>query len=499
MMRRLITLVALLAAASVSPASAAKDENAARLVQISVTRQETDPFLPWQNDPPDKLFGYGVVVRKNIILTTESMVRNNRLIEITLPGSGKKLAARLMLADIQANLALLELLDKADALPDSELALSDVLPLETKATIYQTDDTSAIQICEGTVLQISMARVSEASFLSLTYKLLTKPAVYSQGAPVFLDGRLAGITVNMGRSEQDCLMIPSAVISRFLEDAKEPPYSGFPAAGFMWTELVDPAKRKFFGLPGDDEQGIQVLSTIPGSGAAEKLQANDVILSIDGAAVDSLGFYQDTTYGRLLFPYLISGRKSAGDSISMTVLRNRQQVDLTIPLSQWKDSSSLIPEDYAAEMNDYVISGGLVLRELSGRYLRAHGGDWQLMVGARLAYYYETMRASPKKAGDRIVVLAGILPDTVNIGYHNIRNEIVTHVNGREIRNMDDVFKAIDEEKGLRTIGLMSMDIDLVFDAEKLDEANRRILSSYRIPAINSRDLKQLLESDQAR
>jgi len=492
MIRPLISLTLGIAILLPSVLRAEQDDTAKRLVQIHVTKQSTSPFLPWQQRRPSRAMGYGVVVRDKIILTTETLVRNNKLIEITLPGSGKKMRARKMLADMKVNLALLELLDEAPALPATELAIADALPIDAETVIHQTDDTSAIQDCSGTVLQISVASVSSASYRSLTYTLLTKPDVNNQGAPVFYEGKLAGLTVSAGQSAQQSMMIPFPVIARFLADAKEPPYSGFPSAGLMWAELVDPAKRKYFGLPENEERGIQVLSTIPGTGAAEQLKPNDVILTIDGAEIDSLGFYTDKDFGRLLFPYLINGRHTAGETLAVSVIRDKKKLDLKINLTPWDDSKSLIPEDHEGQMNDYIVSGGLVLRELSGRYLRSHGGDWQRRVGPRLAYYYQTLRSTPEQEGDRIIILSGILPDTINMGYQHIQNEIVTQINGVKVRNMKDLFKAVDEEKGLFSIGLQSLDIDLQLDPDELKDANIRLLDSYRIPAIDSRDLKTM-------
>jgi hypothetical protein len=179
-------------------------------------------------------------------------------------------------------------------------------------------------------------------------------------------------------------------------------------------------------------------------------------------------------------------------------MRDKKKVDLRVPLTAWNDINSLIPEDYLGAMNDYTIAGGLVIREVSGRYLRSHGGNWQMRVGARLAYYYQTKRSTPEERGDRIVICSGILPDTINIGYQHVRNEIVTTVNGITIQNIDDVFKAIDAEKGLHRIGIQSYDVDLHLDPAKLDEANARILESYRIPAIDSRDLEAMTKENAA-
>lgn len=473
-------------------AVSAENTQAQRLVQVVVNFQEADPFLPWQKLRPGVKRGYGVVVRENVILTTETLVRNNILVEIILPGSGRKLRARSMIADRQVNLALVSLVDEAQALPREELALCDNFKLGDKGQIIQTDDTSAIQECSAKVLQVSMEHVSDASFLTLSYTLLTEPGINFEGAPVYTENLLAGLIANI-KGAREATMIPYPVIRRFLEDAKTPPYSGFTSAGFMWTQLVDPAKRKFFGLP-DEEVGIQIIATIPGTGAAETLKPNDVVVAIDATPVDSLGFYKDADYGRLLFPYIISGRHSAGESITVSIIRDGKQMEVKVPLYAWNDNSALIPEDHDGAMSDYVADGGLVIRELSGRYLRAHGGDWEARVGSRLAYYYATRKNASEKKGDRILVLSGVLPDTINMGYQNIRNEIVTHVNGSEVRSMDDVYRAMDEKGGLRSVSLLSDDLDLFFDADEINAANRRIETSYRLPAINSRKLKTVNE-----
>lgn len=463
--------------------------NSSRLVQVLVTYQESNPFLPWQKLRPGNRAGYGVVVRDKVILTTETLLRNSTLVEITLPGSGKKLRSRKMFSDIQANLALIALIDDSQALPDSEITIAESLNLDDKTSIIQTDNTSAIQECEGTVIQISVSGVSDASFRTLTYRLLTDLQVNDEGAPAFHENALAGIVVNANRKPTQATIIPFPVIQRFLDDAMEPPYIGFPSAGIIWAGLVDPAKRKFFGLP-DDEQGIQVISLIPGTGADGKLQPNDVVLEIDDAPIDSLGFYKDKDYGRILFPYLINGRHLANESVTMKIVRDKKQIDVQVPLTVWDDSHALIPEDHLGDMDSYLVHGGLLIRELSGRYLRSHGGDWEARVGPRLAYYYETLRASPEKPGDRILVLSGTLPDTVNMGYQHIRNEIVDTINGSKVRNMNEALKLIDEKQGLHSIGLKSFKIDLHLDPEKISTANERILNSYRIPAIDSREME---------
>jgi hypothetical protein len=281
-------------------------------------------------------------------------------------------------------------------------------------------------------------------------------------------------------------VIPSPVLHHFIRDAESPAYGGFAAAGFVWTTLVDPAKRRFLGA-GVSDVGILVVSCLPRTGAAECLRPNDVILEWDGQAVDNLGFYTDPDFGRLAFSYLIKGRRRPGDTASVRLIRDRQDTVVELPLSRLRDGDLLIPENVTGERDEYLVTGGLVLRELTGAYLRSQGKDWQRRADARLLHLYGTSRDQAPEPGDRIVILSSVLPDPINIGYQHFRNVVVTHVNGRPVAGLDDVFDAVDRDGGCRTVKIEYSDVEIVLDRDTLREADERISSEYRLPALRYR------------
>jgi hypothetical protein len=282
------------------------------------------------------------------------------------------------------------------------------------------------------------------------------------------------------------LMLPYATIRHFLKDLGAPPYHGIPAAGFTWRDLVDPAKKAYLNVAGRSG-GILVVSCLPGTGARETLRPNDAILKWDGTEVDNLGFYADPDFGRLAFPYLIMGHREPGDSVPVTLVRDGRETNVNVRLARHRDDLALVPENPAGERPEYLVDGGFVIRELDARYLAAHGNDWQQNVDSRLAHAYLTRRHAPAQPGQRVVILAAVLPDPINIGYQRFRDDVITHVNGEAVQCMDDVFRVVDRSGGVERLTLRGVGLDLVLNAAELAAANSRLASLYRIPELRHR------------
>ncbi len=75
------------------PALAAPEVDNA-LLEILVSYQENDPFVPWRKRQPGRRIGYGVVIDKGLVLTTESLVRSHTLVELRRAARGEKIPAR---------------------------------------------------------------------------------------------------------------------------------------------------------------------------------------------------------------------------------------------------------------------------------------------------------------------------------------------------------------------------------------------------------------------
>ncbi|MBL7077119.1 MAG: hypothetical protein ISS31_06590 [Kiritimatiellae bacterium] len=475
------------------PATADTDDLSRSLVKVSVTAQEFDAYMPWQKRKPHARDGYGIAVGPHRILTSEALVRNGTLIELQRPQSGERLAAQVVESDHQIGLALLEV--SPDVAP---FVAVDVRPdrqfdADTPLQVVQLDNTLALQTGGAQVLSVAMTELPSAPYPVLLYTLLTDIAVNDQCTIVMSRDRLAGIVLQYNGNRRTAEVLPASVLARFLADADAPPYAGFAMAGFQWRPLVDPTRRAYLGAT-ETTDGVLILACMPGTGAAEILKPNDVLLEWDGHRIDNLGYYVDPDLGRISMPHLIKFRRAPGERVPLRVIREGKELELDLLLARHRDTDALVPENTLREQAPYLIEGGLVLLELNGHFLRARGSDWTRSIDPRLAHIYLTRGTSPEKPGDRVVILAGVLPDRINQDYGMFRQEIVTSVNGQPIRNMRDIYRVIGPKGHVERVGLQGIGIELVLDTAALTEANERISRLYRIPRL--KNPPQPLETD---
>ncbi len=467
-------------------ASAEADPVHSSVLKVLVTFQTEDPILPWRKLPPSKRQGYAVAIASHQLLTTERLIRNATLVEVLRAQRAEKIPARVAACDEQANLAVL-------SLEEGARTGSHVLPLhpvrrmegpETNRTVrfVQFDETDALQQGTGEIIQRYVGPLPDGHAYSLLFKVLTEFHINGEGAAVLQEDRLVGLVMSYDRNSRMAEILPWPIVNQFLHDVETPPYEGFGSAGFLWDPLVDPAKRAYLGVHASGK-GILVRTCLP-TGTAEPpaLKPNDVILVWDGHALDNLGFYDDSEFGRLRFPYLIRGRRKPGDRVQVTIVRDRQTQQIEVPIRRFRDEDCLIPENIEARPEAYLVSAGCVLRELTGRYLRGRGPNWHHHTDPRLLHVYFTRRLHPAAPGDRIVILSMVLPDVLNVGYQSFHDLLVTHVNGQPVRNLQEVCRIVDADGGLQRLHVVSSDVPLVFDARETEAADARVRQQYRIP-----------------
>lgn len=447
------------------------------VVEVLVTAQKFDSHFPWKKNRPESRAGYGIVIADGKLITTEDLVRNAMLVEIQRPGRAVKTTARVIEADPRINAALLA------APTEGYTPIEWGAPVGTgaKVQIVQFDDAGQQQSGEGRITGIQISQLPNAPLSILTFQALTDLKLERVGSPAFHEGKLAGLIMEYDDAAQTSQVLPTAILKRFLDDVNAPPYRGIAVAGMTWAPLVAPANRKFYGFT-DDDQGVLVLRTIPGSGAAAVLQSGDVILKWDGYAIDSQGYYNDPDFGRLMLIHQISGRRHPGDTITVTRWRNQKSEEVQLKLDAYNDSKSLVPLNIEGVQAEYLVEGGFIFRELTADYLLAAGAQWMVRTNPRLVDIYLTRAQVPVKPGERIIILTGVLPDPINVGYQEIRDELVTHLNGKPVSSIRDVFAIRDQDGGITRIRLKTLGLDLVMDKAMLADANRRIAMLYGIP-----------------
>ena len=485
-------LFALVAAAAARGDTRSLLDMEGSMVRIVVAFQKHDAGLPWRKQSPGLRYGYGVLVDDTRALTTENLVRNHTLVEAQRARSGEKIAARVIMADPQANLALIELPSASATAPSAWRPLSVARSHDAgdRLDVFQFDENGQIQRGSAQTVRVAMTSLPNMAYPALTFTLLTELNINGEGAAVMAGDTLAGLMISYDKDTRTGAMIPYNALNRFFTDAVQPPYKGLATAGFSWAPLVDPVRRAFLKVQ-DRPGGIQILACLPGSGAMDALRPHDVVLTIDDFDIDAMGYYDDPAFGRILFPGLITGRRKPGDVIRLGIVREREAMDIDLPLSRYRDEDALIPENTEGHPAEYLVDGGLVIREMTGDYLQAFGRNWVGRVDTRLTDLYFSRRYLPEKPGDRVVILSGVLPDTINVGYTKFSNAIVDAVNATPVSNLQDVFRVFDRDGRIERVKLKSMDVDLVLDRDTLPAANARIAALYRIPNLQFRTIEE--------
>jgi S1-C subfamily serine protease len=452
------------------------------VVEIAVSSQTVEPSLPWQRNPPVAQTGFGVVVASNRFLVPADLVNHAVMVEIRPARDARKFPARIIRVDPQAGAALLECRDARDAADFRPLPLFHSVRSTGEVALVQFNSQGDIQTDRGQILAAAVQALPDAGSALLMMRVLTSLNAGGRGAPVFIDNRLAGIVLRFERGSQTAQVLPIVALDRFLDPA---PYPGVASAGLLWEPLVDPVRRRFRGIEVPD-RGVEILDTLPGSGAAETLISGDVLLSLGGFPIDDQGYYPDPDLGRLLFPHLISGHHKPGDSIAAQIVRQGQTTNLLIRLARRDDRKNLIPENQTLSRPDYIVESGFIFRELGGDYLRQYGGQWRAKANPRFVHLYLTHAQDRSVENDKVVILVGILPDLVNIGYQHLRDGIVLSANGKPIHRLADLARQIQNDGGLRRVRINNLEQDLVLDSDHRVEANRRIAQTYRIPRLLS-------------
>lgn len=453
------------------------------LVELHVTRVETDRFLPWRKSQPITLRGYGVAVGPGLLLTPEELVRNTTLIQIRRAGSSAFVPAQVVLADARSSLALVGPVDATKLPAFVPLGVATSLQREAVHTLVQFGAADQIQSSAGTITSIGLEPIARGSAGQLTYDIVSDLRSALPGTPVLRDGRLAGLVVRLKPNSNASLAIAPDALARFLDAYRKPPFVGPPEGGFEFAPLADPVRRRFLNVQNSDN-GILVNSVRPGGTAESGLLPEDVLIAWDGFLVDNQGFYTHPRYGRLPVSHLISSSGKAGDSVEAEVVRGGKPIRVKLTLRPFSERGTRIPENGQGLPDDYVVECGLVFRELTLDYLQAHGEDWLLRAESRLVWEALTQAYQTSTPGRRLVILVGVLPDPANIGYQTLQNQIVVSVNGRPVESLAQMAREI-EANGMSRLKFEGWrDASLFFDSAKRVEANERIRTLYRIPAL---------------
>ncbi len=387
------------------------------------------------------------------MITTSELVADATYLEFESPDGTHLAQAKVLAVDYEANLALLGATSEQEAKPLFEntvpLELATPSKIGDALEILQIEDNGLSLLTTGSLRSVDVTTnfLPAHAFLTYLVKASMQSAASSYSLPVLKNGKLAGLLISYDAKDQICDVASTDIVARFLKETASPEYKGFPSLGISIARTEDPSFRQWLKLK-DDQGGLYVQSARKG-GAADLagVKKGDVLLALDGHQIDRRGYYQHPNYGSLFWGHLIRGEKSAGDVITLSLLREGQPLEIKATLTREEEGSRLVPGYTFGKAPNFLVKGGLVFQELTRPLLESYGKDWETRAPLDFLDALENPEKYEGKA-DRVIFLSGAIPTPATVGYESLRNLIVTKVNGKEIKNMKGLVEAFNGNLG---------------------------------------------------
>ncbi|NDC74454.1 hypothetical protein EBZ70_03980 [bacterium] len=449
------------------------------LVSIEVTSKVYDAFQPW-NDPTRAVRKHGLVIGPGEVLTTAQNLPTHTLVRLQKGGRGRWYDARVTWWDAQSNLALLT--------ADSPAFWEGLQAASLAEAVSRGPDFELIRWRDG---NLEERRVEFGQFTVGEGVLGFAPHVQMEVAadlsglgwaePIMREGRVLGLTTHS--NGRVCGVLPAAFIRRVLAAHRAGTFTGLGYFDFTWQAGGNPELLKELGLEGPSRGGV-VNRAGHVTDPEKAPQPRDIILAVDGFEVDSEGDYLDPDFGHLVLENLANRAHFAGDTVKLRLRRGAEErtIDYVVPKARFTDE--LVPREVFGTPPVYLVTGGLVFQPLTQPFLRGWGDEWRKYAPFRLQYY---QYADAHDHRDSLVVLTGVLPDAINLGYQDADLSVLDRVNGRSIATLTDLAEALKtaSPEGVHRFEFMrGHNLQrLLLDAATLDEATRRVVEHYGLPA----------------
>ena len=446
--------------------------------RITNFQQRPDWKSPWKMQPTTKDQGSGFLIHDGFILTNAHVVSDSRMLLVNKLSSPNPFLADVVAIAHDSDLALLKVRDPDFYKNLTPLELGGVPELQSRVRAYGYPvGGHELSRTEGVVSRIEFGTYIHPgidSHLLIQTDSAINPG--NSGGPVTQSGQAIGVAFQSNLSLNDVgYFIPVPLIKRFLVDIKDRIYDGVPEIGIETSSLINQHHRRYLGLP-ENSGGILVERIVPFSSAEGVLQTGDVLTKIEDLQIDAAGM---VNYGEQQVAFYIEAEnRQIGDSLKLQVWRNGNFENLTLTLKappfgeEMRNSYDKRPE--------YLIFGGLVFIALNRNYIHSPGN-----LLAPLAYehwYREVERPNTRR--QQVVILTHVLPASVNSGYTNLHNFIVSSLNHEPVNSLshlDQMLKKMPRETVHVVFESKWQSLPLVLNFKESLEQHNSILKRYGI------------------
>jgi S1-C subfamily serine protease len=458
------------------------------VVKIYVTSNSPDYDSPWNMLSPMAVTGSGSIIEGGQILTNAHVVDNQTFIQVRRQGDPRRYQARLLIVDEDVDLALLTVDDQRLFSGVHPLQLGQLPQLQQEVRVYGYPlGGDTLSITKGIISRIEhqMYANSYENFLAVQIDAAINPG--NSGGPAIVNDRIVGIATQSRNNAQNIgYIVPAPIISHFLTDIRAGHYHGFPSLGVRFQSLENPAQREKYGLS-QDQTGALVVKILPGSPAENKLKIDDVVLTIDGHTIANDISVEFRPREWTSLDYYIQAHQ-IGDVVNLEVLRQGEMKSQQLILDKTTNVFDLVPLEFNVLPRYYII-GGLVFTPLTINYFKAWGENWTKDAPDKLlVLWYPDISTE----GQEVVLLHKVLAYDTNAGYQDLRDVVITKVNGKRIINFRDFVQHV---KAIPNDDYLVFEDDrgnkIVLNKKKVFEDNKKILSMYHIDRESYLGLKE--------
>lgn len=186
------------------------------IVKIHASLSIPNYQYPWQTSQRTQVYGSGVVINDNYIITNAHVISDAKYIQVSKDKASKKYVAKVKYVSHQADLALLEVEDKS--------FFKDTIPLQFTEDIKTGDNITVLGYPVGgdslSTTKGTTSRIELHSYVWSYERMLT----IQVDAALNDQGEIVGIVMqSFSKKDADNIgyIIPSHIVNVFLEDIKD--------------------------------------------------------------------------------------------------------------------------------------------------------------------------------------------------------------------------------------------------------------------------------------
>jgi len=436
---------------------------------------------PWRHKNLTENWACGCAVGEYEVLTTAWSVANLAFIKALRYGQNEFVGAKIKVVDYESNLCLIELDRNALSEPLKPLVFTEDYRKGAAVDFYWLSPDNRLYNGRG-YLDRAIIRKTNTSYERRLHYLAANTSHRTGAGQVYcVDSEPIGIAF-WSNDRKEASLIPAETINRFLAAVARGDYEGFGSVGFTTSALLDPSMRSFLKMPATLKAGTYVTDVYNLGSGSDVLKQADVILAINGNALNSYGQFIHPKYELLDFHHLITS-KTAGEKVLFELWRDGKKMQVRSEVKNFKASEMLVPYHEYDKQPEYVITGGFILQKLTRGYLAEWGDDWAGKVSPQLYHNYRELSFKPIPERSDIVILSYVLPANINLGYTKLGQIIVKKYNGMTIRSVADVLAAqkLNPESRYDVIEFEKDNPAVVIPRDQLPAADMFIQRNYGI------------------